>query len=142
MDSYIPEETALAVNTYSIHRDSRNFFPNVDMFWPERWLIAEKKAYVAFPPSLSLPSPPSVQITRPEIFTHNMDAFIPFSYGPANCVGKFLALQQTKTLVCYTLQKLDLRFADGYRAEQWLDDLEGYTLFLRGALPVVVTRRG
>jgi cytochrome P450 len=139
--SYIPEGTAVSVNAYSIHRDSRNFFPNTDMFWPERWLIAEREKNVGFPPSTSLPSTPSVQMTRPENFIHNMDAFIPFSYGPANCVGKFLALQEMKTLVCCTLQKLDLRFADGYRAEQWLDDLKGYSLFLRGTLPVVITKR-
>ena len=58
---------------WSVHRDARNFsYP--DTFWPDRWLIAE-----------------GIQESKEKI-THNPDAFIPFSFGPANCVGKNLAM--------------------------------------------------
>jgi cytochrome P450 len=70
-----------------------------------------------------------------------MDAFTPFSYGPANCVGKFLALQEMKTVVCHMIQKLDMRFADGYDARRWFEDLEEQAIFMKGSLPVVIARR-
>ena len=70
-----------------------------------------------------------------------MDAFVPFSYGPANCVGKFLALQEMRIVVCYVVQKLDMRFADGYESGKWLEDLKEYSILIRGRLPVVVTPR-
>jgi cytochrome P450 len=108
------------------------------LFWPERWLIAENKDYVALPPS----SPPPPPLSRPEGFIHNMDAFVPFSHGPANCVGQHLALQEMKTLVCYTMQKVDMRFADGYDSKEWLETLKEHVILSRGAsLPIVVTRR-
>ena len=88
----------MSIHTLTLHRDPRNFNPFTDEFWPERWLIAQG--------SMDLPS--SIQKTE---FVHNVAAFIPFSYGgslrleiggkllmhpfcvgPANCIGKPLAI--------------------------------------------------
>ena len=88
----------MSIHTLTLHRDPKNFSPFTDEFWPERWLIAHG--------SIDLPS--SIQKTE---FVHNTAAFIPFSYGaslwlenggkilmypfcagPANCVGKPLAI--------------------------------------------------
>jgi len=46
-------------------------------------------------------------------------AFILFSYGASNCVGKGLALQQMKSAVCHVMAKLNVRFADWYNPEVW-----------------------
>ena len=66
--SCFPEGTAVSIHTFTVHRDPRNFSPFTDMFWPERWLIAQG--------SMELPS----SIPKAE-FKHNTLAFIPFSYG-------------------------------------------------------------
>ena len=91
----------MSIHTITLHRDPRNFNPFTDEFWPERWLIAQG--------SMELPS----SILKTD-FVHNTAAFIPFSYGwslwleiegrhlthrflvgPANCVGKPLAILGT-----------------------------------------------
>ena len=129
MRSYIPEGTAVSANYYTIQRDPRNFFPDAEVFWPERWFIAEKKDFVACPSSSSSPeSSPPLFLTCPRGFVHNMDAFIPFSYGPENCVGKHLALQQIKTLVCHMMQRVDMTFAEGYDGQTWFEEMKEYAV--------------
>jgi cytochrome P450 len=56
---FLPADTEVTLHAYSIHRDS-NLFPNSESFIPERWL---------------------------EETAEMRNAFIPFSYGPRNCVG-------------------------------------------------------
>lgn len=114
----------MAAHFYSIQRDPRNFFPGPHMFWPERWLIADGKL-----------------CPRPSDFTHNVSAFTPFSVGPANCVGKQLALQEMKTVVCSVLQRVSLRFAEGYDAKRWLEEMDDFQILKRGSLHVEVTLR-
>ena len=141
MHSYIPEGTAVSTHLYSIHRDPQNFFPAPDVFWPERWFIAEKKDPAAFPSFLSSPASSAAALARPKDFVHNADAFAPFSYGPANCVGKSLAMQEMRTVVCHMVQKLDVRFAEGYDHKRWLEDLSEQVILRRGVLPVVFSKR-
>ncbi|THH32439.1 hypothetical protein EUX98_g1780 [Antrodiella citrinella] len=123
--SYIPPGTSVRVHTWSVQRDPRNFFPSPNEFWPERWLIAEK-------PSLHADVTP---------FIHNPNAFIPFSFGPANCVGKSLALKEMRTVLCHLLQQVDIRFAKGFDPTQWDDHLEDCLTLEVGKLPVVITPR-
>jgi cytochrome P450 len=94
------------------------------VFWPGRWLVAE-----------GLESPPNG-------FVHNTAAFTPFSYGPANCVGKSLAMQEMRMVICLMMQKLDVRKADGYDVEtRWENDLQDFFVSKRGCFPVHITRR-
>ncbi|KAF8265715.1 high nitrogen upregulated cytochrome P450 monooxygenase 2 [Lactarius quietus] len=85
----IPEETQLVLHTYSIHRDPRNFH-TPEAFLPERWL--------------STGSPAG---------EHNTAAFFPFSYGPANCAGKNLALLEMRMLLCWVLRRFRFSEAPG-----------------------------
>lgn len=75
--SYIPEGTTASINIFATQRDPRNFSPSPDLFWPDRWLIAQGLQ----------PAPTG--------FVHNGTAFIPFSFGPSNCAGKPLAMLGT-----------------------------------------------
>ncbi|PSS01016.1 hypothetical protein PHLCEN_2v4082 [Hermanssonia centrifuga] len=119
---YVPEGNQARIHFWSVHRDARNFsYP--EKFWPERWLIAE-----------------GLQ-DSPEKITHNPNAFIPFSFGPSNCVGKNLALQEMRMLVCHFMQKLDARFPDGWNPDEWEGDLEDKLVTKLGHLPVIVERR-
>lgn len=107
---------------WSVQRDPRNFsYPN--NFWPERWLIAE-----------------GLQESTEKII-HNSNAFIPFSFGPANCVGKNLAMQEMRMLICHFMQKLDVRFADGWDTKEWERELQDKFITKIGRLPVVIQRR-
>ena len=122
--SYVADGTTVRMHTYSLHRDARNF-SDPDRFWPERWLIADGL----------LPHPEGTT------FTHNPNAFIPFSVGPYNCVGKNLAMLEMRTLVCHTMQKMEMRFAEGWDREQWINDLEDVFVTRIGQLPVVLSKR-
>ena len=71
---------------YALHRDPRYFSPMPDEFWPERWLVADGL----------LPAPVG--------FAHSPNALLAFSHGPANCVGKNLALMEIHMVVCGIVQ--------------------------------------
>jgi cytochrome P450 len=72
---------------------------------------------------------------------HNLTAFIPFSFGPANCVGKNLAYQEMRMVVCMLMQKFDMRFEDGFDVKSWEVNMQDYFLTTKGQLPVILTTR-
>ncbi|KAL6308816.1 high nitrogen upregulated cytochrome P450 monooxygenase 2 [Sparassis latifolia] len=121
---YLPEETNASIHTWSVHRDARNF-SKPDTFWPERWLIAEDPALQAQTPG----------------FVHNPSAFLAFSFGPANCVGKNLALQEMRMLVCLIMQRLTLRLQTGFDPQTYDDSVREVVVCQKGKLPVLVERR-
>jgi cytochrome P450 len=89
-----------------------------DKFWPERWLTS----------AVDVP-------------IHNASAFMPFSIGPANCAGKAMALQELRMVVCAIVQRFDLRFADGYRVEDWEETLRDWFVLGKGKLPCILRER-
>ncbi|EKM51985.1 uncharacterized protein PHACADRAFT_212598 [Phanerochaete carnosa HHB-10118-sp] len=119
---YIPEGSQARIHFWSVFRDPRNF-SHPDTFWPDRWLIIE-----------------GLQ-ESPEKITHNANAFIPFSFGPANCVGKNIALQEMRVAVTHLMQKLTVRFADDFNLDEWDSQIEDQTVMQLGKLKVVVERR-
>ncbi|KAJ7653210.1 cytochrome P450 [Mycena polygramma] len=113
----IPEGTAVIVPPYPLHRDPRNFFPDPEKFNPDRWLGEDAK------------------------FTINEAAFIPFSTGPANCAGKNLAMLEIRLVLACGMQAVEIRLAEGYDTARWEADFKDYFVFVKGSLPVVVTKR-
>ena len=95
MRRVIPEETQVALHTYSIQRDPRNFH-SPDTFLPERWFTTGAPAG-----------------------EHNTAAFFPFSYGPANCAGKNLALLEMRMLLCWVIRRFQFFKAPGVNYEEW-----------------------
>ena len=86
-----------------MHRDERNFsYPHT--YYPDRWLIAA-----------GLQAAP-----EKEPLVHTPAAFLPFSVGPANCVGKGLALLEMRVVVCAVMQRLALRLDPARRAQRAL----------------------
>jgi cytochrome P450 len=128
--SYIPENTSVLMPFYTLHRDPRNFSPHPDEFIPERWLPIEKQIELE----------PTIFNDQTKVHL-NHNAFIPFSVGPSNCVGKNLAWLEMRMLVCLVMQKLEMRFEEGYRPSQWDDDMQDYFVMMKGRLPVVLTAR-
>lgn len=122
--SYIPPGQQVRIHFWSVHHDPRNF-THATTYFPERWLIAE-----------GLESMPSG-----EPFVHNRNAYVPFSFGPANCVGKNMALLEMRIVICHLMQCLDLRLADGWDPAEWDEHITERFTIMVGKLPVVVTPR-
>jgi cytochrome P450 len=123
--SFIPEGTQVNNHTYSLHRNRQCFSPSPDSFWPDRWM-----------PEQDRQKPPS---NEPFILNHA--AFNPFSYGPANCVGKHLAMLKLRSDICFIIQKFDFEPAKGFKLESWEDGFLDYFVVKRPPLPVIVNVR-
>ncbi|KAI5120324.1 hypothetical protein M0805_000384 [Coniferiporia weirii] len=121
----IPEGTALNLPPYVYHRDPRYFSPKPDAFWPERWLQTPADA---------------TEKGSSEV-VNDIAAFIPFSYGPANCAGKMLALSEIRCVTALLLQRFEMRLAEGYDVRRWNEDLEDSFVLTVGPLPVVLSLR-
>ncbi|CCM05078.1 uncharacterized protein FIBRA_07285 [Fibroporia radiculosa] len=115
---FVPEGTAIHVPPFLYHRDPRYFSPDPDRFWPERWLSRADADVVL-----------------------NTSAFIPFSMGPANCVGRPLALIEIRMVLAYMLQTFDIRFVSGFEPRVYEEQLQDLLVTRRGALPVTLTLR-
>ncbi|KAI0367365.1 high nitrogen upregulated cytochrome P450 monooxygenase 2 [Pilatotrama ljubarskyi] len=127
---FVPPGTAMFLHPYTMHRDPRNFSPFPDDFWPERWLIAAGRA-----------SPSDLDSKYSRSFAHNEAAFVPFSYGPANCVGKQLAMQEMRTVVCSVLQKFEMRLREGWNPQEYDEGFRDYFVTTRPAVPVTLKAR-
>ncbi|KAL5478590.1 hypothetical protein ACEPAI_2774 [Sanghuangporus weigelae] len=114
---FVPESTAVYVPPYVLHRDPRYFSPFPDSFIPEQWIEDSNK------------------------FITNTSAFIPFSTGPANCVGKNLALLEMRMMVAAIIQKFDIRFAADYDPRKWDEELQEFMAMSVGKLPVALNPR-
>jgi cytochrome P450 len=74
-------------------------------------------------------------------FILDPSAFIPFSYGPANCVGRNLALVELRAITCYIVQRFNFRPKKGFNMKSWEEGIEDYFVVKRPPLPVVVEAR-
>jgi cytochrome P450 len=61
--------------------------------------------------------------------------------GPANCVGRSLALHEARTVLAAVVRRFDFAFAPGFESQDWLDQLKDQYILVRGKLRVVVTPR-
>ncbi|EJD51349.1 cytochrome P450 [Auricularia subglabra TFB-10046 SS5] len=117
---FIPENTEVFVSPYLLHHDPRYFSPETESFRPERWLDE--------PGSESK-------------WNTNRGAFIPFSMGPAQCVGKNLARIEWVMVVSAILRHYQVKFAPGCDAKGWLEHIEEHLVIEVPELPVVLKRR-
>ncbi|KAI0628544.1 hypothetical protein C8Q77DRAFT_352302 [Trametes polyzona] len=124
------------LHPYSMHRDSRNFLPRHDDFWPERWLIADGR--VDHKPDDQAGIPPQ---ETPHGFVHNDTAFIPLSHEPTNCVRKNLAMQEIRMVVCAILHRLEVSLCQDWDVGQYDENFKDYLITERPELPVIVRTR-
>lgn len=122
MDRYVPEGTTVSIHTYSLHRDERYFSPDPNKFWPERWLD-------------------DPEIIGRKDFRLVREAWMPFSFGPTMCIGKYLAYQEIRIVVSLLMQKLDFELAKGWDHSSWERELRDHTTMATGALMVTVKPR-
>ncbi|KAF5319606.1 hypothetical protein D9619_008353 [Psilocybe cf. subviscida] len=133
-DIFVPEHTAITVSPYTMHRDPRYFSPLPEKFVPERWI---KNA----PESSNSQSIGDSEYDGVDFVT-NPSAFIPYSLGPMNCVGRPLAQMELRVVVATIVQELDLELDMGWDAARWERDIKDHFVFTKGKLPVRVSRRG
>ncbi|KAK7038129.1 cytochrome P450 [Favolaschia claudopus] len=115
---FIADGTEISIPPYSLHRNPENF-SSPELFDPDRWLR---------------------QHSSDEIF--NAAAFVPFSYGAANCVGKPLAWREMLMVTSTLLKRFDFRFAKAFESEQWADSFhDAFVTSLGSPLLVEVTLR-
>ena len=116
---YIPAGTQVYVPPFSLHRDPRYFSPSPDAFIPDRWLSSTGQST-------------------------SQSAFIPFSYGPANCVGRQMAKQEMLMFASVLLQTFDFTFAPSFEGEQarkWEEKRFDFLVTTRDPLIVRVKTR-
>ena len=131
--SYVPAGTAIDIPLYSLFRSSKYFNPDPDEFRPERFLTANTKGIRK-----------KGQGTENEGFcttAKNFSAFIPFSYGPANCVGRSLAIIELRAVTALMIRHFDMKLADGYDPDTWQKELKDWYIMHVGALPVNLALR-
>ncbi|PIL26706.1 cytochrome P450 [Ganoderma sinense ZZ0214-1] len=130
----LPPGTMVWPHVYSHHLDPRNFAPYTADFWPERWLLASGDL---------LPSDPAARGVSPSSpeFRHDEAGFIPFSVGPMNCVGKTLAMQEMRMVLCSVLQKFRMRMEEGWDPKTYVANYCDYFTAQRPELPVVLELR-
>ena len=75
-------------------------------------------------------------------FRHDEAGFLPFSLGPMNCVGKALALQEMRTVVCALLQRFRVRARAGWDPASFEREYRDYFTAPRPEVPVVLEVRG
>lgn len=99
-------------------------------FLPERWLSSEEQ--ITLEPTLFL---------NRDAVIHNTSAFIPFSFGPSICVGRNLALQEMRMVICLMMQRFDMKFSPDYDPQVWEENLEDFFIFKKGILPIILSPR-
>ncbi len=113
------------MNAYSMHTDPNNFSPSPEKFRPERWLPQADGRSLCHGPG----------------YVHNETAFLPFSIGPMNCVGKALAMQEMRTVMCAVLQRVRLRPVAGWELAHYDRGFKDYFVTVRGELAALVEVR-
>ena len=125
----VPAHTAVSINVFGLHRDPRAFSPLPETFWPDRWLEQDKYTL------------PGGDIISADQLVLNRNAFIPFSFGPANCVGKNLALMEVRAVTAVFVSKFEMTLGKGFDLDTWEPSLKDYGVTLRGKLMVNVKAR-
>ncbi|ESK88155.1 cytochrome p450 [Moniliophthora roreri MCA 2997] len=151
---FLPQGTQVYVPVYCVHRRAYHFYPNTDDFDPSRWLVdpnfnptsnapsytPSSPVIIDSPLSPSTPVSPSASVySPPQILDY--EAYIPFSYGPANCVGKNLARREMMMVISLLMQKYEFRFKEGFEWEDWPEKAKDYFVALRAPLEVDVRAR-
>ncbi|KAJ3844315.1 high nitrogen upregulated cytochrome P450 monooxygenase 2 [Lentinula raphanica] len=116
---FLPAGTQVYLPPYVMHRNPECFSPRPDDFEPSRWLNS-----------------------NPDVWDrHNKKAFLSFSYGPANCVGRKLARQEMLMAISSMMQRFEFTFAKEFDWEHWPKTMEDFFTTSRGPMKVIARRK-
>jgi len=126
---FLPEGTQVWVPPQIFHLNPTYFSPRTAEFVPERWLNSKG-------------SDEEENSHQSAKFQNDMNAFLAFSFGPANCAGRNLARQEIMMVMSLLLHTFEFKFANGFDWKSWPQKLKSYFVTIRPPLKVVITRRG
>ncbi|KAL3478255.1 cytochrome P450 [Aspergillus californicus] len=113
-EKFIPGNTVMLINFTAMGRDESHFV-DAERFIPERFS------------------------TRPDLIKHP-DALVPFSTGPAGCIGKNLALMEMRLMTAHLVTNFDVGFAPGEDGTELLNSEDHFTVALK-PLELIFRRR-
>ncbi|OHF00837.1 L-ornithine-N5-monooxygenase [Colletotrichum orchidophilum] len=113
--TYIPGNVTLFTPIHCYHR-SHKYWRSPNEFIPERWT------------------------TRPELIIDRR-AFLPFSYGRYDCVGRRLAWNVLRLTIAYTLWNYDFQFAPGEYGKTFEEEAKFQLIVKPAKLDCVFTKR-
>ncbi|EPE10884.1 cytochrome p450 [Ophiostoma piceae UAMH 11346] len=111
---YLPENTAIGIAQYSMFRNQRNFHI-AEKFMPQRWLGTDSR-----------------------FASDRKDAFQPFSYGPRNCIGRYLAYAEMRSILARIVFNFDFELRP--ESYNWVDQ-RSFNIWDKGPLYVNLTHR-
>ena len=114
---YIPKDTMVMINTYSLHR-REEFWPEPSKFDYKRWM---RDPLTGLKPKLPHPF-----------------AYLPFGAGPRNCIGQNFALIEAKIILAMFLQHCEFELIPGQKI---VADLKGATMSSKYGIRVTIKRR-
>ncbi|KAH7103623.1 high nitrogen upregulated cytochrome P450 monooxygenase 2 [Auriculariales sp. MPI-PUGE-AT-0066] len=104
---FVPENTEVYVPPCVLHVSEKYFSPEPLAYHPERWLASEDHAGK---------------------WHTNRDAFIPFSVGAQNCVGKNLARIEMVLFLSMLIHQYDMSFAPDFDVEGFPDTMQEHVV--------------
>ncbi|KAK4225971.1 hypothetical protein QBC38DRAFT_249076 [Podospora fimiseda] len=113
--TYIPGGVDLWNTQYAMGRDERNYV-DAEKFIPERWY------------------------SKPEL-VKNPRAFVPFTIGPYNCIGKPLALMNIRSVISKLVCNFDISFAPGEDGSKVETEAVDHFVLGLGPLKLVLKQR-
>ncbi|PLN81744.1 isotrichodermin C-15 hydroxylase [Aspergillus taichungensis] len=114
---HIPKGTAITIFQWATTHSPHNF-NNPDLFAPQRWLPADDPMYDAR-------------------YAHdNLEASKPFTTGPRDCLGKFLAYAEMRMVVSRLLWNFNIELVGGQM--DWADRQRVYVVYEKGELMVLL----
>ncbi|KAE9392120.1 cytochrome P450 [Gymnopus androsaceus JB14] len=128
---FLPEGTQVWVPPQLFHLNPSYFSPRTEEFVPDRWLDSSSS-------SCDEEKNPN-QSTE---FKNDMNAYLPFSFGPANCAGRNLAKKEIMMVMSLLLYTFDFRFARGFDSKSWPERMQTFFVTIRPPMEVTITRRG
>jgi len=117
-DRFVPGGTSVGVNMWASNKSTSNF-TSPEAFIPERWL------------------------KDPAYASDKLRARQPFSWGPANCLGKNLAYAEMRLLLANLVWHFDAQLVEKEGEKDWLERAKMFTVWVKKELVVrLVVREG
>ena len=104
--NFFPAGVEVSVPIYAIHHNSK-YFPQPYKYMPERWLP---------------------EVVGDEAVQRCWSAFLPFSYGARQCVGKRMAYMELWITLARAIYLFEMEFVSGGRDESLGPDISEYRL--------------
>ncbi|CAG8958604.1 hypothetical protein HYFRA_00009921 [Hymenoscyphus fraxineus] len=107
-ETFIPGNMTVFTSQYAIGRCG-TVYRNANEFIPERWS------------------------SRPELIIER-SGYAPFSTGSHSCIGRPLALMEMRLAIAECISRFDIKFAEGFEPDKFIDDVKDCMSWHMGAL--------